>query len=310
MNTERIFNLFIYFNDGTATKAGVRFHKVWGTDEEKMLFLQTHVPVDHPKAKLFELSRSFTPEQWQSQLRLGGALGHFEAVLKEMRAPLKPIFGLTAIVNGVPEIDQVIGPGPFRGEDVTDFKREGSMVDYLVDYTDGRDFHLSKLINDDYFEAIKVLFNAGHHVSAAKLLMSCIDTLAFVEFGDIQGNFTKWLEEYCRLEPLGITSDELWEFRNSVLHMTNLSSRAVLRGRRARITPFVASLDCVIPVNTGDDRPFNLFGLYHVVAEGISRWGETYNGDHAKFLEFIERYDTTISDARLASIQYSKRVED
>ncbi len=162
---------------------------------------------------------------------------------------------------------------------------------------------LDKLINDDYFEAMRALCNAGHYVSMAKLLMSCIDTLAFVAFGDTRGNFTNWLDEYCELEPLGITSDELWEFRNSILHMTNLSSRNVLKGRHSRITPFIAAVGCAAPSNSGDEKPFNLLGLLHVVAGGVSVWGNAYNKDRDQMLIFIERYDTTISDARFARIQ-------
>src|SRR5690606_9143663 len=98
---------------------------------------------------------------------------------------------------------------------------------------------LSELLNDDYFKAIKLLFNAGHHVSSAKLLMSCVDTLAFVEHGDVRGNFTDWLDAYVDLEPIGISALEVWEFRNSILHMTNLASRQVLAGKVSSIAPYI-----------------------------------------------------------------------
>lgn len=38
----------------------------------------------------------------------------------------------------------------------------------------GGGLQLSRLINDDYFEAIKITFNAKLHVSAMKLLLSAI----------------------------------------------------------------------------------------------------------------------------------------
>ncbi len=44
------------------------------------------------------------------------------------------------------------------------------------------------------------------------------------------GNFSKWLAAYADLTPLGVTAKELWEFRNGLLHMINLSSRAVTAG--------------------------------------------------------------------------------
>lgn len=306
MYEERIFNLFIYFEGSKATKAGVRFHKMKGTDNEKTSYLRSNVETDHSQAKRLNLPRSFTPEEWRAQQRLGGELSFFNDTLIELRAPLNMVFCLTSIVNGEPKWDQQIGPDPFRGSEVTGFQREGTMVDYLVDYTNDEHFNLPRLINDDYFEAIKLLFNAKLYVSGAKLLMSCIDTLAFVNFGDTRGNFTLWLDEYCSLEPLGLTSNELWEFRNSILHMTNLDSRAVRKGQHSRITPFVGPLDCAAPQNSGDDKPFNLWKLVNIVTEGISKWGESYNNDPDKILQFIERYDTTVSDARIALIERNK----
>ena len=36
------------------------------------------------------------------------------------------------------------------------------------------------------------------------------------------------------------------------------------------------------------------------IGDGIGKWGEAYNTDREKLLKFIERYDTTISDSRMA----------
>jgi hypothetical protein len=43
MNEERIFNLFICFNDGIATEAGARFHKATGTDDELLGPVDNHL---------------------------------------------------------------------------------------------------------------------------------------------------------------------------------------------------------------------------------------------------------------------------
>ena len=43
-----------------------------------------------------------------------------------------------------------------------------------------------------------------------------------------------------------------------------------------------------------------IYGLITAVGDGIGRWGESYNKDRDKFLKFIERYDLTISDSRMA----------
>ena len=56
------------------------------------------------------------------------------------------------------------------------------MPDYLVHYTTENTFRFTELINDDYFKAIRTLFNAELYVSSAKLLISCVDTLSFVEY--------------------------------------------------------------------------------------------------------------------------------
>ena len=36
-----------------------------------------------------------------------------------------------------------------------------------------------------------------------------------------------------------------------------------------------------------------------VLPEGIESWLRSYNRDRAKFAEFVERYDTIVSEARL-----------
>jgi len=79
----------------------------------------------------------------------------------------------------------------------------------------------------------------------------------------------------------------------------------VLAGSTSRIAPFVGALNFAPPKNEGDQKPFNLYELIQIIASGISAWGETYNNSPEKILTFIERYDTTISDTRLALINRS-----
>lgn len=59
-----------------------------------------------------------------------------------------------------------------------------------------------------------------------------LDTVAFIDKGDVKDNFCLWLDAYADLKPPGITAKELWEFRNGLLHMTNLHSRSVATGKR------------------------------------------------------------------------------
>lgn len=308
---ERIFNFFIYFAGGVAGELGVRFHKRSGTETEKIDFLRSHVPTDHRKARRFDLPQSFTPEQWRAQLRIDGALPILEPILTELRAPKSSfIYCLTPILDGTPTWDQMSGPGAFRGSDVNDLGREGHMPDYLADYTDGRHFHLDKLIDDDFLNAIRILFKNNHYVSASKLLMCCIDTLAFVEFGDSQHNFTKWLDQYCDLSVVGVTAGELWEYRNSVLHMTTLDSRSVLRGDTVRIAPYVAPRELLPPRNEESVKPFNLLELVHTVSAGIECWGASYNTSPDKYLDFVIRYDMIISDKRVSAFVLSNETHE
>ena len=157
---------------------------------------------------------------------------------------------------------------------------------------------LGRLINDDYFLAIRLLCNEGLIVSAAKLLMSFIDSIAFIEFGDIPDNFIKWLEAYAHLDALGITSRELWEFRNGILYMTNINSRAVSKGSVRSLILSIGDLDRAPALDNPSWKRLNLKQLLGAVADGVSEWAQTYNQDQNKFLEFVARYDLTVSDTR------------
>ncbi|RTM13694.1 MAG: hypothetical protein EKK33_10040 [Bradyrhizobiaceae bacterium] len=211
MSAERVFNIFIYFVEGTATEYGVRHHRYAGSDNEKVDFLLSRVEPDHSIARRFQLSRSFTPEEWLAVHRYGQGLEYFEEAFVLFRASAAPVFCITSIVDGVPKIDRQIAPGPYRGDAATHQEGWGSMPDYLVEYTSESGFRFTDLIHDDYFNGIRTLFNAKLYVSCSKLLMSCVDTLAFVEYGDVPGNFGKWITIYVDLQPLSISADELWE---------------------------------------------------------------------------------------------------
>jgi hypothetical protein len=300
MSPERIFNIFVYFNGGVATEYGVRHHHTAGEDGEKTSFLLAHIDEDHPIARHFRLPRPFTPEEWLAAFRHGDVLGYFEEAFRIFRARVAPVFCITSIVDGTPKADRQIGTEPFRGDAVTAQEGRGAVPDYLVHYTDGNAFRFTELIHDDYFKAIRTLFNAKIYVSCAKLLMSCIDTLAFVEYGDVPGNFTRWLDAYVDLAPQGISAVELWEFRNSVLHMTNLASRKVVSGIVSPIVPYVGGPETMPAIAPDNSKPFNLHGLITTIGIGIAKWAESHNSDRDKLLKFIERYDTTISDSRMA----------
>jgi hypothetical protein len=175
----------------------------------------------------------------------------------------------------------------------------GVMVDWLRKYASDDGINFSQLIHDDYFLAIKLTFNAGLYVSAMKLLVCCIDSLAYIEYGDDRRAFVKWMEAYCDLAPLGITAAELWGLRNGILHMTNLNSSSVLKGQVRRIS-FRVGDSPEVPRDVGGVYYFDFLGLVHAFAQAQARWIESYNDDRGKFAKFVERYDETISDSRVA----------
>src|SRR5574337_154204 len=306
MSRERVFNIFLYFDGGVATQYGVRHHQVAGDDQAKTQFLLSRIDEDHGTACRFLLSRSFTPREWLSVLRLGQQLSHFEEALQTFVAPAAPVFCLTSIVDGTPNVDRQIGAEAYQGDVVTAEEGRGAMLDYLQHYSQGNTFRFTELIDDDYFKAIRTLFNAKLYVSCSKLLMSCVDTLAFVEFGDTQRYFISWLDAFVDLKPLGVSSVELWEFRNSVLHMTNLGSRKVISGQVSPIVPYVGG---PASMPRGSLKPFNLYELMKAIAEGIGKWAESYNSNPSKMPKFVDRYDATISDSRVAWIAYDGKRE-
>jgi hypothetical protein len=78
MASERIFNIFVYFDNGLAREYGIRYHKIHGSDEELMSFLRANVEDDHKEARRFPLSRMFTPSEWLKAQKSGQAQSYFE----------------------------------------------------------------------------------------------------------------------------------------------------------------------------------------------------------------------------------------
>ena len=116
-------------------------------------------------------------------------------------------------------------------------------VDYFGKYFNDKGFDFSNLLNDDFFQPVRILFNAKHYVSATKLLVIAIDSVSFIEYGEIKVNtFIKWLNVYSNIDELGITAEELWEHRNSLLHMSNLRSRKVAQGKVRALVSYVGVL--------------------------------------------------------------------
>lgn len=184
------------------------------------------------------------------------------------------------------------------------------MVDYITTYMTKDGFDFPRLVNDDFINAIRLLYNQGHYVSAAKLLMSFVDTIAFVEHGDTTIiPFRHWLDAYVDLASVGVTSEELWEHRNSLLHMSNLDSRKVLAGKVRRLWIYVGRQPPASVPQDNEGKWYNLLALIKAVGAGIGRFAASYNTDRAKFEVFLDRYDLIVSDKRVRRINLEEPSE-
>ncbi|MGM0703637.1 MAG: hypothetical protein ACQEUG_14725 [Pseudomonadota bacterium] len=301
---ERIFNLFYFVENNEICQLGYVEHALAGTDEEKLYYLRRSVEVDLPNATKTLPSKKLTLQRFMALSRQGRALEVFEEIFQKLDARADPLCCITAVVDGKPEIDISTPHEPFLVSKYQGHPKLGGgiMSDYLEDYMKPEGFDMPSLINDDYFDAIKILFNKGCYVSSMKLLASFIDTLAFLEHGDTPRNFVKWLEEYAELDRVGITPSQLWELRNSILHMTNLDSRRVLKGEEKRIS-FCVATGGFTPEDDHENSYFNLLDLINVIASALTKWIGTFNQRPEKITTFIERYDRVLSDNRHAILR-------
>lgn len=175
--------------------------------------------------------------------------------------------------------------------------------DWVIEYIDEKGLHLDNLINDDFIDAIRLLYKSKHYVSAMKLLMICIDSISYLEYGDCNSSFKKWLDSYAELSTIHITSNELWEFRNSILHMTNLDSRKIMSNKEKRLFFYVAHRDTPHFDESDEGKYFNFLDLLDCVMNGIKKWGDSFNIVREKIEVFVNRYDRIISDKRMAHLK-------
>jgi hypothetical protein len=230
--SETIFNLFVYVNLDIITEVGVVKHTYQGTDDEKILFLKKNVDIDFQNAQRFALPANFQIKvngivkqgidytSFRNLCNEGHGLLILETIFQHFDTSSNPLVVVTPVKNGSIFIEgnEKIKIASTKPPKVVHVDKQ---KEWYVDYIDNNGFHFDNLINDDFIEAVRILFNAKQYVSSMKLLMICVYTVSYLEFGDISKNFQTWLETYVDLSALGITAEELWEFRNSILHMTN-----------------------------------------------------------------------------------------
>lgn len=176
-----------------------------------------------------------------------------------------------------------------------------NQVDYLKKYISDDKFDIPRLINDDFFLAIKLCFKHKYYVSATKLLLSFIDSISFVAYGESNGKyFQEWLKEYCDLNSLGITEFELWEHRNSILHMTGLESRQVKNKKCKTIVGYIGKVSNMPNLNTSECSYYDMYDLMKNIAKGIEKYIASIKPNELE--TFVERYDLIVSDTRMLII--------
>ena len=203
--SETIYNLFLMYEDHLCKSVRYMPHSVDLDDVAATKFLQGRVRIDLNASKVIQLTKPFTVEEFNARCRLGHGHYLYDEVFIFLRAGQQPLSVVTPVVNGVPQIEfasEIGDPDIYLREDMTPGIK---MDDWLIKYSEGNTINLPALINDDYFLAIKLTYNAKHYVSSMKLLLSALDSLAYVEYGDANGKqtiFEKWLATYADLTPL------------------------------------------------------------------------------------------------------------
>jgi hypothetical protein len=81
--------------------------------------------------------------------------------------------------------------------------------------------------------------------------------------------------------------------------MSNLHSNRVVSGKIKRLVPCINIGETIVD-DKRMEKQFDLLKLINVLAVGVGKWIETYNSDRQKIEKFVERYDTVVSDARVA----------
>ena len=301
-DTESAHNLFYFVRDGIIESLGVASHRLHGTDDEKLTMLRARVDSDYTQCKRFDVptewkspGKNFSVDSYRALERLGKSGLLFENVFDAIGASRMPLVCITPIVDGMPKIDKTVSHSHIAQELAAE-RNDGMVPDYLVIYMTPAGFNIPALINDDYFVAIKTLFKNRNYVSCLKLIVSFIDTMAFLAFGNANGVFVRWLESYADLNSVGITATQLWEFRNSILHMSNSDSRKVIAGEILQLHFFVATSG-----THHSEGTFNIMDLILALQGALEKWIQFMNSDPSILMEFIHRYDTILSDVRFVS---------
>ena len=171
--------------------------------------------------------------------------------------------------------------------------------DYIPKYFVNGQLDLCRLINDDFLLAVKLCYNNGYFISATKLLMCFIDSMSYVTCGESSGkSFQEYLNKFCDLVKIGITSEELWEHRNAILHVTGLDSIKISKGKVRRLISYVGTLTEDMPTGHENTKYFSLYDLMIEVGKSVENFVDSLIKNLNERKLFFERYDQVVSDVR------------
>lgn len=298
---ERVFNIFLIFDEKNVCHSlSYTTHNLEGSDELKLSLLQEKLDSDYKKSILFTPSLEFTQSEINTYGRIGRMLPQIEELFIFLKAPITPLYICSPVIDDKVFFNASVGLDGYSMDNIREqLGIQGSQVDWLIHYTKNDGIDIPSLINDDYLKAIKLLYSNELYVSAMKLLLTCIDSLAYIEFGSDRGAFVKWMKEYADLSTILITPEELWELRNGLLHMSNLHASKVVQRKVRRVSFYVNSKEKSFKGFEEENIfYFDFRGLIDVYINGVKKWLKSYNTDRDKFPKFVERYDQTVSDSR------------
>lgn len=308
---ENVYNLFYFVEGEFITHLGVVSHCLDKSDEIKLAHLQKNIHIDCNNCRKFSIPKKYANktgkmhlEDFNSMMRIGNALDLFEDILIDLKASSAPLSITTPVIEGKAIYDIQSEYDSLSLEEHQGHPKLGAgiMSDYLLEYYNNGVFDISTLLHNDHYIAIKTLFNNRNYLSAMKLLVSFIDTVGYLDNGNCKENtFIKWLNDYSELDILNISAEELWELRNSILHMTNLDSRKVMTGKVRRIS-FMVAQKGKPTFSDHDTTYFNFTDLILVIKNAMNEWLLVYQNDGTKLASFVKRYDRTISDSRFAKL--------
>ena len=287
---EKITNIFEFGNATHVDSFGWYSHTRKGTYLEQLCFLRSRATIDHAIATRMYFNAKFAWNDFRAMTRLNG-LNQLLVAAGVM--PEDGIYCITPIVNGKAKYTAI-----------QDTQSKEGQSDYLYKYMTEGGLDFPKLFHDDFFEPIELLWNKKHYVACLKVLFTVIDSFGYLEFGPVGNCFGKWLDKFCNLKKCGVTSQELWELRNSLIHMSNLDSRKVERGKVERLSPQITHPNQDMVPHPDGTKAFHFARFLSVTFPlGVEKWVESFSGDIQKLISFVKRYDRIVSETRTRVVE-------